>query len=198
MQKVLMVLAVAGLLVVVGVCFNGCTGSPSGNSQNNGGNTVIPSNLTPAQQALVNALPPDPGEAGKQTLEGIDSDRDGVRDDVQRYIVLNYLDSAKTRAALMQYAKAVQATLPEADDKQASLDNEKEVSGAMYCLFYIVGNAYESGPVSEMLHKEIVNTQERKSAYDHYDDQLSGGVFYAPQIDQRASFCIFNPNQLED
>jgi hypothetical protein len=36
------------------------------------------------------ALPPDPGEAGKQTMLGIDSDGDGIRDDVQRYIYLTY------------------------------------------------------------------------------------------------------------
>ena len=45
-------------------------------------------------------LPPDPGEAGKATLEGIDSDQDGIRDDIQRYIALTYPDSQKTRAAL--------------------------------------------------------------------------------------------------
>jgi len=52
-------------------------------------------------------LPPDPGEAGKVTLEGIDSDGDGVRDDVQRYIALTYPDSEKTRLALTQHAKVV-------------------------------------------------------------------------------------------
>ncbi len=56
-------------------------------------------------------LPPDPGEAGKQTLEGIDSDRDGVRDDVQRYIQLTYPDSARTRAGLSQYASSLDAFL---------------------------------------------------------------------------------------
>src|SRR5216683_231714 len=35
-------------------------------------------------------LPPDPGAAGKATLQGIDSDGDGVRDDIQRYIALTY------------------------------------------------------------------------------------------------------------
>jgi len=34
-------------------------------------------------------LPPDPGEAGKATLTGIDVDRDGVRDDLQRYIIFH-------------------------------------------------------------------------------------------------------------
>jgi len=198
MKRVLMLIGIASLLIVVGVCFNGCGGGGSSSAIAPTPTPKLPSNLTPVQQALIDALPPDPGEAGKATLEGIDSDHDGVRDDIQRYIVLNYLDSAKTRTALTQYAKAVQTTLPEANDKQASLENEKEVSGAMDCLMYIVGSALKAAPVLNMLHKELVNTQERKSAYDRYDGQLSGGVFYAPPVDQRASFCKFNPNQLED
>jgi len=42
-------------------------------------------------------LPPDPGDTGKATLAGIDSDNDGVRDDIERYIWLTYPASAKTR-----------------------------------------------------------------------------------------------------
>ena len=53
-------------------------------------------------------LPPDPGAAGKTTLQGVDSDGDGVRDDVQRYIALTYPNSEKTRATLTQYTKSIQ------------------------------------------------------------------------------------------
>ena len=35
-------------------------------------------------------LPPDPGEAGKKTLLGIDSNNNGVRDDVERWIYITY------------------------------------------------------------------------------------------------------------
>lgn len=35
-------------------------------------------------------LPPDPGEAGKATIAGIDSDNDGVRDDVQRLLAVRW------------------------------------------------------------------------------------------------------------
>src|SRR4029077_17545529 len=54
-------------------------------------------------------LPPDPGATGRATVAGIDSDTDGIRDDVQRYIALAYPDSARTRAALTQTTRAVQS-----------------------------------------------------------------------------------------
>lgn len=50
-------------------------------------------------------LPPDPGEVGKATLEGIDSDHDGIRDDVQREIMFLAPESTKKRDALIQIAK---------------------------------------------------------------------------------------------
>ncbi len=47
-------------------------------------------------------LPPDPGPAGDETIEGIDTDQNGVRDDIDRWIGLNYRNSEKTRMALTQ------------------------------------------------------------------------------------------------
>ena len=70
-----------------------------------------------------NELPPDPGEAGKTTLEGIDSDGDGLRDDIQRYIALTYPDSQKTRAALRQAAIALQKIILESPDEESALRN---------------------------------------------------------------------------
>lgn len=54
-------------------------------------------------------LPPDPGEAGKATLEGIDSDHDGLRDDVQREVFFLAPDSERLRMGLTQLAKPLQS-----------------------------------------------------------------------------------------
>lgn len=56
-------------------------------------------------------LPPDPGKAGKKTLMGIDSDSDGLRDDIQRYIYLTYPDQPNVQGALRQLALSLQKTL---------------------------------------------------------------------------------------
>jgi hypothetical protein len=45
-------------------------------------------------------LPPDPGPAGDETIEGVDVNENGVRDDIERWIGLNYRNSEKTRMAL--------------------------------------------------------------------------------------------------
>ena len=53
-------------------------------------------------------LPPDPGERADDTVEGIDANQNGIRDDVELAIFKEYPNSAKTRAVLLQYALALQ------------------------------------------------------------------------------------------
>lgn len=198
MRKVGVALAIGGLLIVASVCLNGCTGS-SGSNQNNGETTVVPSNLTPAQQALINALPPDPGEAGKQTLEGIDSDHDGVRDDVQRYIVLNHLDSAKTRAALVQLAKEIQLRIKIADtDKEAAIRLAKASDG-LYCLLYVFRNdPYFANELVTRIDLQVRNTNDRFFAAAKFDSQLVGESSESFSDDQEKAKCTFNPDTMED
>lgn len=71
-------------------------------------NVAAPVDCIPAQFAN---LPPDPGEAGKATSDGIDADKDGMRDDVQRWIVTEWSHSpiAMKRLTIkaQQYLRAV-------------------------------------------------------------------------------------------
>ncbi len=53
-------------------------------------------------------LPPDPGELADATVEGVDANNNGIRDDVELAIFREYPNSAKTRAVLLQYALALQ------------------------------------------------------------------------------------------
>ena len=53
-------------------------------------------------------LPPDPGAEADKTIQGIDANKNGIRDDVELAIFKAYPNSAKTRAVLLQYALALQ------------------------------------------------------------------------------------------
>ena len=53
-------------------------------------------------------LPPDPGPDADKTVQGIDANKNGIRDDVELAIFKEYPKSAKTRAVLLQYALALQ------------------------------------------------------------------------------------------
>lgn len=53
-------------------------------------------------------LPIDPGIMANNTIVGIDSNNNGIRDDVEIAIFKEYPDSSKTRAVLLQYALSFQ------------------------------------------------------------------------------------------
>jgi hypothetical protein len=128
-----------------------------------------------------NGLPPDPGEAGMLTLEGIDSDQDGIRDDIQRYIALTYPDSQKTRAALRQFTLAFHTAILESPDKESALNNVEDMHRAQECLWYI--HSRDSIKMKNFLKAEYLNTMQRSIAYLNYNTKLSGSVFGSKDLD---------------
>lgn len=136
-------------------------------------------------------LPSDPGEAGKATLLGIDSNNNGVRDDVEIYIYKrfrNFENSRKDRAIAMQYAKATQIIIQE---PEMAYKNKTYVvmHDVIDCKTYVFdqegGNSWESWLKYSQNHKvydaefkdKIFNTRERLEAYMQYNDSLSGHVY---------------------
>jgi len=182
---------ILGVLVLAGVgVIAGCGGG--GGSQE----PTAPAAVTPTLPAVSDGLPPDPGASGKLTLAGIDSDADGVRDDIQRYIALNHPDSAKERAALTQDAKVMQSALLDANDKAKSVQHGEEASKSSECLWYTFGSVDIAYQAEISLRAVALNTDERNRAYFLYDSQLGGEVFKGTPYDQLASTCAVDPATL--
>ena len=108
-------------------------------------------------------IPPDPGVAGETTLAGIDSDKDGVRDDVEREIVLLYPKNAKARAVLYQEAKYYQLILANSTSPSIVLDSYGYLMGLAGCLEAATGDPAASELNS--LRPQLLNTEERTDAY---------------------------------
>ncbi len=87
-------------------------------------------------QQLLDKLPPDPGRSGKETLAGVDSDGDGVRDDVQRFIVENYGYSERGVRALNNLARSYQVEILTADSASREQVNNlsEQISKDASCL----------------------------------------------------------------
>ncbi len=114
-------------------------------------------------------LPPDPGEAGKVTLAGIDSDHDGVRDDLQREIVFMYPGNDLIRRILRAEMKVTQEVLLTNGDhdyyvklllKEFALDN---------CYTYTEFGLNPSDGNGQFLHNLVKNTPERKKIYEEHN-----------------------------
>lgn len=117
-------------------------------------------------------LPPDPGVAGKQTLQGTDSDKDGVRDDLQRYIGLSSA-SANLKLELTSAAKNLQSALV-----ATKTGDETGVNVALQNMRFQLDCSSDLSGSNEFrkLNDLVANTAERVYEYFHFNSKL-GGVY---------------------
>ncbi len=100
-------------------------------------------------------LPPEPDAAAKDaTLAGVDSNQNGIRDDVERVIYLKYKDTPKVVIAMLQYAKALQMEFTHVYNSETFVAVTQEESRGSVCILDIK----KSDEVDEL----VFNTQARK------------------------------------
>jgi hypothetical protein len=147
------------------------------------------------QQIVVDGdpQPPHPGEAGKETLLGIDSDNDGVRDDVEIWMNETFQNS-EVRMALKESAKINQLMLQHSEDREYIRSMTSRIVKSVYCSSSIMGDdlaAKRSKEVKAMMF----NTGERIKAFILADSQLSGmgtpDEIKNAESSQHRSFCTF-------
>lgn len=149
-----------------------------------------------AVSAKAITLPPDPAEAGKATLAGIDSDRDGVRDDVQRYIVFTYPESEKLRLALFDYSRSRQPVLvTSSSTKDQLFAQTKTRLAAVNCLSYIAGFQASAG-IADQVRRVVLNTPGRIAASASAEVRV-GAYIYEPPEDLKSD-CRFDPDKMEN
>lgn len=113
-------------------------------------------------------LPPMPDPIKNSTLLGVDSDKDGIRDDVQIWIEKNYPANLPLKSSLKQYAKAKQELLGSVNDKKRSNQAMINVFKATSCKFDIQTEQNTSigtiTDLTERLDAMFENTKERIDA----------------------------------
>lgn len=139
-------------------------------------------------EIAVEKLPPDPGEAGKATVEGTDSDQDGVRDDVQRYIVLTVPESARHREALKNVARVTQRELL-AQSKEEAIQAAIAGVRSIECLSYLGVRKQRRWKEVEAL---MLNTEARLLAMDVHNDRITGQVFGGLPFNLKRTACTFD------
>lgn len=147
-------------------------------------------------------LPPDPGEVGKQTLEGIDSDKDGLRDDIQREIFFAYPDSERARRALGDIYRTDIQWLENADNPEVLRALEHSRNKRAACLDDI---KQEVGlPPSDRWPHIILfitdvefNTKLRRDVVSKAGSNSMGFVIVTPE-ESKLGNCLFDPKSLPD
>ena len=124
------------------------------------------------------------------TVAGIDSNNNGIRDDVEMAIWKKYPNSAKIRAAELQYAMALQLMLTKVTNTETWIAAAQEVGRGNLCIgmttkdFHLYLSRYREVDVL------VVNNSARKTAQDKAYDFTTG------HGDREGDVCDINLNTL--
>jgi len=143
-------------------------------------------------------LPPEPDPTiNNATLLGVDSNDNGVRDDVERKIYAVYKRPVE-QVYVMQEAKLYPKYIkdPVAAAKSKELEKEHWFSEACEGYLRVFQNAKTEKSV-EFMENTYYNTKERMQAYIEFNEASSGGVYNIPLLrDYNESACDFNVTKM--
>ena len=149
-----------------------------------------------------------------KTLLGIDSNNNGIRDDVEIKIltfkprICNFKPDSKECkisenpafiAVSFQNARAFQTVLKEFDgSKKTAYELTKIEDRAVDCdSYFTIDNKYWYEYSGKLVEGWVLNTKERKNFYYEYDKQLSGGLFPIGKKSGHIKGCDFNVTEVE-
>ncbi len=184
------------------------TSGTAGTSETNGTKATSEINATgdrtPDQEVIVingHTLPPEPDPAvNDETLLGVDSNDNGVRDDVERWIYETYKDKHPIYIDIaMQAARGYKLVL---EHPERAKEIHAKATAYLDCQSYYTTYAkYFNEPVlikrnsgiDEYFRKSIYfDTHQRQDVYNEYDKLLSGDSYSLPKIENLKSLCDFN------
>jgi hypothetical protein len=120
----------------------------------------------PALFAIEGLVPPNMGRYSE--LSGMDSNDDGIRDDVDDFIQSSYTRTVEVAAA-RQFARAIQAAVNAgADQPQKSRLIALQISRAVNCVYVSFdnqGSKTQPAKVIEQVRSLTTNTKERLNSY---------------------------------
>ncbi len=129
----------------------------------------VPSEILNLDQTFTSypaGFPPDPGEYGKRTIAGIDSDRDGVRDDVQRWIYAFVPNEPKKQFALRQQARFFQKyMLSDRFDSEIAREAWSVVSRSNQCMSKVFTDEARGYSEGVYIKAKVLNTFVRVKRY---------------------------------
>lgn len=145
-------------------------------------------------------LPPHPGPAGNATVGGVDSNGDGIRDDIEIFIAENYGYSERAVRALRSIARDVQRDLvdpPKTPEEAVARVNARR-SIACYVRTVDEETQLSKDPLMDVI-AETVNTPERFERFRRKEKLLAGQV--SEGVDPRLTIeelCGYDPAKLKN
>lgn len=118
------------------------------------------------------STPDDPGAQGDATVEGVDSNSNGLRDDVE-LLILARTDDDNERSSMMVAARDISRALTEYETTLSSDEVDAVMARGISCL---ASTSLDPVQTVAFLEAAIANTPERETAYREYNRSRGGTI----------------------
>ena len=171
------------LLVISSIFFIGCSFKPS-----------IPPDQTNINGYTVPVMPDE--TVNNSTLDGVDSDGNGVRDDIDRYIAETYPDPVPHALAELD----ARSFLDVFKDPENANEKKLYISSIQYvvCQRYVedfYGKKILKGFSFENFDPKMTNTRARARAYGIFNASMDGGISSSPPYLMSPADCPAEVNK---
>ncbi len=161
-----------------------CSGSKSGST-----NDSKPDEPRTEIEVKYN-LPPAP-DAELAKTEIVDTNNDGLRDEVERGIALSLDEEGEDVVALVKEAATLdQSAMEDYDNKDLLIRSNHKQSIVIACLMEKYD--YDLEKVTEILNATdvlLADTEERQNQNEAVQESLSGGVYFSPSDEEIEKHC---------
>ena len=125
----------------------------------------------------------DPGVKGLKPPMGIDTDKNGVRDDLQFWID-EIFTGQNEKLGSLQLARAILKSMIDYKDKNKTILNTQNIFKAQNCLLSIYEKDVALKNIKN-IHSRMINTRDRKIIQERLDSHLKNHTFEAIQANEK-------------
>lgn len=138
-------------------------------------------------------VPMPDAKINNSTLAGVDSDNDGIRDDIQRWINEKFGNRPSFKEGLKQYARSEQKIIINADNKQSTIVNINKMAETFDCLGWInpEDDINQTRILSSLFKNTELRVKTRLKASSHYHGQGTPETITNLKREERNQLCDF-------
>lgn len=119
-------------------------------------------------------VPPVPDKTiNDSTIYGVDSDNNGIRDDVDRFIAETYPEPLEHAVAELNARTFIDVF----KDPKNAYEKKLYLSESIYIYCKVYIEDFYKEPDYEQIDNKIINTKERELAFWTYNGSLGGNIF---------------------
>ena len=125
---------------------------------------------------------PDPDQSRSVTIAGVDSDSDGIRDDIQRWVNYESRSEVNLRPILRKLAASWEINITSPQDRAKAIDQTEKRQKIGFCLQGILNSEEDASYYVTMMEYFYFDHESRGEIYDNIKGGSAGAtIFSAPE-----------------